>query len=199
MDLPPVKLKKRGVCFVQNAENAVKESEASREAKFELLRLCLETRSPSAEDSADAAFLSRRDFFSATGANGEFDAAHRRLEDVFALANVLGLTKGSDRVTIEAMLGRAALQYGDAPAAARAADAVARSGLGSAWGFVSEYVAFALDAFFETEETVEPGANPERRASASNRLDRLGAFLAFALAHAPAEAKPALLKRWQDL
>jgi hypothetical protein len=46
---------------------------------------------------------------------------------------------------------------------------------------------------------VEPGANPERRASASNRLDRLGAFLAFALAHAPAEAKPALLKRWQDL
>ena len=202
LDLPPCQLRRKGVVF---AEPGAAESEASREAKFELLRLCLET-SDSASDEEKTTILRASD-----------EPAYRRGEDLFQLAAVLGL---DDRARLEAMIGRAALGNGDVSAAERAAFAVARAGRADAWAFVSDFVARALDRIDESEElssvqtdsvqtpktffapndaTVESTHDSRDASNLHDALSRLRALLAFALARAPAEAKPGLLARWQDL
>ena len=203
LDLPPCQLRRKGVVF---AEPGAAESEASREAKFELLRLCLET-SDSASDSAS-------DERKTTILRASDEHAYRRGEDLFQLAAVLGL---DDHARLEAMLGRAALGNGDVSAAERAAFAVARAGRADAWAFVSDFVARALDRIDESEEpssvqtdsvqtpktffnaTVESTHDSRDASNLHDALSRLRALLAFALARAPAEAKPGLLARWQDL
>jgi hypothetical protein len=128
------------------AEPGAAESEASREAKFELLRLCLET-SDSAERLRERLRRRLRDD------SPRVLPAYRRGEDLFQLAAVLGL---DDRARLEAMLGIAALGNGDVSAAERAAFAVARAGRADAYAFVSDFVARALDRIDESEE---PGSD----------------------------------------
>ena len=183
MDLPPCQLRRKGVVF---AEPGAAESEASREAKFELLRLCLET-SDSASDSAS-------DERKTTILRASDEHAYRRGEDLFQLAAVLGL---DDHARLEAMLGRAALGNGDVSAAERAAFAVARAGRADAWAFVSDFVARALDRIDESEEpvqipktsfapnnaTVESTHDSRDASNLHDALSRLRALLALSLIH----------------
>ena len=130
--------------------------------------------------------------------------------EVWELATCLLLTQNeSDTHDVELRIGQAALARNDFADALASLEVLVEARFSSAWGFVSRFVEAAGAVLDELDEKRRK-ETCEGRTETFDRDDHeddpvvpdrtsLKTFLAFALAAAPRDTKPALLARWQAM